>query len=396
MVEFDTYKEFDSLMTKRSEKEYSSADINYDCKHFKGDRPCTYHKKEGVYCEECRYYEPIRYQILIIKLNAVGDVLRTTCILPALREKYKNAWITWVTEKEATQILKTNLFVDEIIELGLSTLLKLQTVVFDIVINLDAAPKSAMLATIAKGKEKFGFTMNQKGFVYPVNVEADEWFRMGIFDDRKKGNKKTYQQIVKEICKLPLDSNSELILNLTDEEKQFSKDFAQKHQLHDKKIIGLNTGAGGRWEFKKWTIDGFLDLAKLLRKEFKNCNILLYGGPEEKERNKYLKQKMPELIDTGCNNSLRQFAALIELCDILVTGDTLAMHIAIALKKKVVVLFGPTSHSEIELYGRGKKIVSPLSCIGCYKTSCDLKPNCMESITPQLVLKNIMALKEKI
>ena len=50
-----------------------------------------------------------------------------------------------------------------------------------------------------------------------------------------------------------------------------------------------------------------------------------------------------KVIDAGCDNSLMDFAALIGLCDILVTSDSLALHIGVALKKYVVTLFGPTS-----------------------------------------------------
>ena len=95
--------------------------------------------------------------------------------------------------------------------------------------------------------------------------------------------------------------------------------------------------------------------------------------------------KRATLIDTGCHNSLREFFSLLSLSDILISSDTLALHAALALKKKVVGLFGPTSASEIELYGRGEKVVAPVSCRCCYLPDCDVEPNCMESITPEMV-----------
>ena len=55
--------------------------VAYGCRYFLGDRPCKWHKKEGVSCV-CRYFTPVQENILIIKLDAVGDVLRTTCLLP--------------------------------------------------------------------------------------------------------------------------------------------------------------------------------------------------------------------------------------------------------------------------------------------------------------------------
>src|SRR5258706_8458141 len=61
------------------------------------------------------------------------------------------------------------------------------------------------------------------------------------------------------------------------------------------------------------------------------------------------------------------------------------MHLSLALGKRTVVLFGPTSAAEIELYGLGDKIVPSMSCLSCYKTSCDFAPNCMDLITTGMV-----------
>ena len=65
----------------------------------------------------------------------------------------------------------------------------------------------------------------------------------------------------------------------------------------------------------------------------------------------------------------------------MVSGDTIAMHIAIALRKLVVAIFGPTCAQEIELYGRGRKIVSKLECSPCYKRECNKEINCMSTIS---------------
>ncbi len=366
--------------------------INTDCRFFKGDKPCVYHKENSIHCSECGYYDPVRFRILIIKLEAIGDVLRTTHILKPLKERYQGSQITWITKSESIPLFFNNPYIDRIFDLSQAGFV-LYTDKFDLVINLDASPLSSRLATTAKGVEKLGFGYHEGGFVYPFNQEAYEWFEMGIFDDIKKKNKKTYQQIVMEICKLPIISNNELIFNLTEEERELGREFALKHNLDDGSIrIGFNTGAGERWQYKKWNVEGFISLADSLRKEFPECKILLYGGENEKDRNDYLKKIIPDLISTGSGNSIREFAALINLCDILVTGDTLAMHIAVALKKRVIALFGPTSHTEIELYGRGEKVVSPLKCTCCYKTTCDVKPDCMQAITPDMVLKCIRRL----
>ena len=75
---------------------------------------------------------------------------------------------------------------------------------------------------------------------------------------------------------------------------------------------------------------------------------------------------------------------------VVVTGDTLAMHLALAQGKRTVVLFGPTSAAEIELYGLGEKVVPEMECLSCYKTSCDFVPNCMDLISTDMVERAVV------
>lgn len=366
--------------------------VRPDCRYFLGDRPCKYHKKKGVKCSDCRYYDPIKMRILIIKLGAMGDVLRTTPVLEALRKKYEGSQIAWVIDEESKELLENNPYLDSILPYGPETLSHLLVEEFDLVINLDSLPRSACLASLAKGRKKLGFGLDKRGSVFPFNEEAEEWFRMGIDDDLKRRNKKTYQEIIFEIAGLKF-KKEKLVVSLREREIDFANQFAKKHNLRGKKIIGLATGAGGRWELKKWTMEGYLKLIERIDKEIKDARILLFGEKGEVERNKKImeRSKVP-LINTGHENTLREFLSLLNLCDLVVTGDTLAMHAAVALKKKVVVLFGPTSSSEIELYGRGEKIIPDMDCLCCYKKTCDKRPNCMENINPDTVFQAVKRL----
>ena len=124
-------------------------------------------------------------------------------------------------------------------------------------------------------------------------------------------------------------------------------------------------------------------------------NLLLLGGPEEIEIISQLKNEYNFLIDTGCDNSLLEFAAIVNLCDLIITSDTLALHIATALGKKIVALFGPTSVNEIELYGKGIKLSSPDGCKCYYRKYCSEETSCMEKITSDEVLKAISLLIDK-
>ena len=119
-----------------------------------------------------------------------------------------------------------------------------------------------------------------------------------------------------------------------------------------------------------------------MKKEEK-ITFLLLGGPEERERNKFLKKKHPAAILTGSDNTLRQFGALIDECHLIVTGDTIALHLALSLKKKTVAYFGPTSSSEVHLFDNGEKIHPMWDCFPCYLSRCDRSPTCMESLTAE-------------
>jgi heptosyltransferase-2 len=332
--------------------------------------------------------------ILIIKLDAIGDVLRTTSILHSLKKKYPDSNINWLTKSNAADIFKNNDFVDKVLIYENShTLSDLQNIKYDVVINLDPSPVSSSLASYTNAKLKVGFGLNEKGKVYPFNKEAEEWFEMGAFDSLKAGNTKTYQQVIHEICSLEFAKNR-IIFNLTEEESLNGKKFYDDNGLSKfDKIIGINAGASNRWEFKKWRKEGYVELMKNLAREY-NCAFLLFGGNNEVDLNKRLKKDCRNVFDTGSDNSLRNFASYINLCDVLVTGDTLALHVATALEVPSVCIFGPTSYAEIEDYSLVKKVYPDMNCLVCYKNTCDFKPNCMELVTTEMVLKEVITILE--
>ncbi|MGD1044803.1 MAG: glycosyltransferase family 9 protein [Bacteroidota bacterium] len=365
--------------------------LKSDCKYFPGDRPCSFNKREGVKCDVCPYYETEQARILIIKLEAVGDVLRTTCILHGLKDKYPTSEITWITCKSAVLLFENNKLVNHVFAYeSTEAILHVMVEEFDVVINLDSASDSAVLATAAKGKEKIGYGFDTRGNVFPFNTEAITWLEMGAFDDLKKKNTRSFQDLMLDICRLKT-TKKDIIVELSEEELRFAHSFAEQFSLDNKLLkIGMNTGASGRWQFKQWTLEGFEKLIKLLL-ERTNALILLYGGPSEKERNEHLSKLYPtRVVNTGAHNSLRQFFALVTLSDVFLTCDTLALHVATALKKKIIALFGPTSAAEIDSYnGQIVKVQANLDCLVCYKPRCDFNPNCMNSITPEQLLSII-------
>ena len=112
---------------------------------------------------------------------------------------------------------------------------------------------------------------------------------------------------------------------------------------------------------------------------------LVLGGPDDRPvAEEVLRLSGGAAIDGGVHEVL-DFAAIVGSLDALVTGDTLALHIAVALGVPVVALFGPSAPQEIELYGRGARVVAPVDCSPCYLRSCEKSPSCMESIDADTV-----------
>ena len=319
--------------------------------------------------------------ILIIKLGAIGDVIRTTSILPGLKEKYKDCMIDWVTKKESFDILKNNKLINNIYLINGNIKNGIRDKEYILIISLDDDYDACKLATEIKHKEVIGAYLKDGKKVY--TGDSSLWFDIGLIskfgkqkaDELKAKNKKTYQQIIYEILGLDYEKQ-EPILVLNDNEIGFGKNFAEKNNLkNDDLVIGINTGAGGRWQDKKLSIEETSELIDKLNNKIKNVKLLLFGGPEEKERNEKIKQLVKtNIIDAGCNNSLIEFASLLNLCNILITSDSLAMHIGIAVKKKIVAFFYPTSASEIELYNKGVKIIGKGEDRCSYKTKCNIPP----------------------
>jgi heptosyltransferase-2 len=359
-------------------------EIAWDCRFFLGDRPCVWHKRTGALCK-CDRYEPIDERILIVKLDAMGDVLRSTALLPPLAEAHPRAAVTWITRKESVPLLQRNPYVTEVLELGPDALAQLQTRAFDRVINLDAAKTSAALASAARSGRKDGFVLDERGYVQPTNDAARGWLEAGLFDDIKREGTATYQDRMAEILGLG-GCQHRYVFELGADERERAVGHLESIGIDLRHpIVGLNTGAGGRWPLKQWREDGYVSLIGRLA-DRRDVQFLLLGGPSEEERNDRLKAKSKvRLFDPGCNNAVRHFAALVDRCAVVVTGDTLAMHLSLALGRRTVVLFGPTSAPEIELYGLGEKVVPDMTCLSCYKTSCDFVPNCMDLISTDMV-----------
>lgn len=353
-----------------------------DCRNFSGYRPC---KIESV-CDNCQSYSPIKASILIVHLGAIGAVVRSTSLLAKIREKYPQSFITWITDRPSEQLLKNHPLIDQVCSSENAEILSLQARIFDIALVIDKSAKAIGIAHRLECQQIIGFTQQPStGAILPANAEAEELWSLGL-DNHKKFfiNKKSEVQLIAEALKLvksadykpeefcysmPLDVNENMLAASL--RNQWQQDKRQP-------IIGLNTGCSNVIAAKKLTVEYNRNLIKKLISSG-HRNIVLLGGPEDTQRNQQIAYGL-NVIESPTQLGLRNGMVSVAACDIVVTGDSLGMHMAIAQNKFVIAWFGPTCAQEIELYGKGIKILSSAACSPCWKRSCEMQTMCYDQV----------------
>ena len=323
-------------------------------------------------------------KILLVKLGALGDVLRTTPLLTALKKKYPVAEITWVVDPAHADILAGNPLISRLWPYADKLIPVLKKENFDWAINLDKENEALDCLMAARASKKSGFGRGADGELCAMNPFSDYAYRLGIDDELKfRQNKKVYQEISFEQAGLKF-AGEDYLFSPDKESVHYADSFFSNRGIDLKScprpIIGLNTGSGNRFAGKKLPVLTYVDLVRKFYDRM-GATVFLLGGRDEIERNRQIEQMCSRpVLNTG-SHSIRRFAAIVKRCDAVVSGDTTAMHIAIAMKVPVIAHFASTCAAEIELYGRGAKIVSAIACAPCYKRVCPIDEQCMKDMS---------------
>lgn len=346
--------------------------VHADCTHYLGDRPCRPHKEEGVHCDGCPRYEAVKGRILIIKLGAIGDVIRTTPLIRILRKTLPHRHIHWLThtpEILPPEVDRAFRFTAEHVEI-------LKSTEYELLINLDKDAEACCLAEKIHAGKKRGFGWNGSS-CKPLDRASRRKWLTGLFDDENRKNTKSYPVEIFEIAGFEF-SGEEYLLPRTDSgEWRIPK---------GKGVVGLNTGCGGRWTTRLWPDAYWVKLAIELKK--RGYSPLLLGGLQEDAKNKKIAQ-LSKARYLG-HFDLKTFISLMDRCDLVVTSVTMGLHIAVGLGKKVVLFNNIFNSKEFELYGRGEILEPGLDCQNCFRGQCETL--CMNRIKPDRVLESIRSL----
>lgn len=306
-------------------------------------------------------------KVLIIKLGysetldkeistttSLGDVLRTTVIL----NFFKRDDVSWLVDKKAVPLLENNPYVNRILVYSLETVLQLQHERFDTVINLEKVPGICALADSINAWRRSGFRFDEyKGMAQSYDG-AEKVLSLSLRLDEKRESKKYWQEALVEMIG----------------KKWRGEAYILGYKPNSKSIydVGFNWATGQKWKNKAWPKEYWQDLEKLL------------------------KDKYSISWQEGLDN-LYDYINWINSCRLIITNDSLGMHLAIALKKKAIVLFGPSSSKEVYLYNRGKILLPKVNynCIPCLQRECFQKRHCMSFIKPEDVKKEVDRILKK-
>jgi heptosyltransferase-2 len=350
--------------------------------------------------------------ILIVKTGALGDVLRTTSILPGLHERYPGCRVTWVTAPGAVDLVRPNRRAHEVLAVdprdsvqvdALATRLVARSPFVRVLSFDDEEPLCRLAARVGGGLAGVesgvlsGAWLDGERRTYSPDVGP--WFDMGLLsvhgkdaaDRLKAANTRSHPAIFADMLGVRM---GEPELELPSGALAFGAAFARSHALGADgcATVGLNTGAGGRWESKRLPVERVEAVVRELdRRLSRRAKYVLLGGRDEAERNAAILARLTEvadsgrLVDAGTANPLLEFAALVDRLDLLLTSDSLAMHVAIARRVPVVAFFAPTSADEIELYGRGESVRSTAPDYCSYRAEADTSTLTVERLCDAVV-----------
>lgn len=352
-------------------------EVNTDCVYCNGYKPCKFHKLEGIHCNRCRHYTPWDRKILIIKLQAAGEVIRNTPLLRKLTRRWPKAKIFWLTKFPELVPVSDRVTV---LDFNLSSTLFLLDESFDVVYSLDKDLEACALANRIEAKLKKGFSQ-KNGVIIPFDGDAHTKWLTGVFDDLMAANTRHYVEEMFALCGFQWRGERYLLPTYPIPDV----DIPAK-----KKIVGLNIGAGALWKTRKLSVPKWISLAKMLKPRYE---IVLLGGPEEDAANRQI------AAASGVNYygtfEYLGFIGLMSRCDLIVTSVTAALHIAIGLRRKIVLLNNIFPANEFHLYGLGEILEPDIPCKKCYKAAFDnacYRPDCLDLIDNNQILRTIDSL----
>jgi heptosyltransferase-1 len=344
-------------------------------------------------------------RILIIKMWAIGDIVMATPMLNAIRAKEPDAHITWVVDTFHADVLADHALIDDLISLDSGHWRRLLR-------------RVRIPSWIARTAE-LNADMKARGFDAVINCQPEKWWtyylcaapvRVGLFPSptlprtrhlytraiakpKRAGlhNTDHYLQATEAIGFPP--ASKKMSVGETAREEAFLDGFVQRHSLTPGRmtvVLAPFSTAPNRTFDKDFAVSVVNWLVSECR-----AQVIITGGPADMERANAIvaAAKAPVIVAEG--TGVRDYIALLRHADLVIAGDSSAMHLSAAVGTPYVALFGPTPREErAPLDARGIVLSKPLTCAPCDLPTCSNKvfQQCMRLIELPDVQNAVMQL----
>jgi heptosyltransferase I len=365
-------------------------------------------------------------KILLIKLSAVGDVVHTIPVVHKLRRRYPAARLDWLVSSPIAELLCGHPAFDNVVEFKREEWLKpwrlapfassvrlaatLRSAGYDLVLDLQGQLRSAAFAFATGAPVRIGFDRPRAGVWQASRRTFPKEARRHAWQGAREGSWLAYTHHipVPTLDRHAVDRYLGVgpLLGLDDGAADFSfpisRDATKRiealmdyYGATDKKLAVLAPGT--IWETKQFRSDGFAEVARdFLPKGFA---VLLVGAARERAVCAEIATLAPGAINLAGETTLGELAALIRRSTISVTNDSAPMHLAVAVDRPVVSIFGPTDPLWVGPYGRVDAVLqAKLPCSPCYLrqlSRCNHAHVCMQDVSTRAVIERAEGILRK-
>jgi heptosyltransferase I len=359
-------------------------------------------------------------KILLIKLSAVGDVIHTIPVLNKLRRRFPGARLDWLVTPPIAELLRHNPKITNVIEFeredwrtpwrltplvnSARLAMQLRSTGYDLVIDMHGQLRTAAFVLASGAPVRIGFDRPRAGVWNASSRDMPALARKHAWQGAREGSWIAYTHPI-PVPTLDMHAvdrylNVAPLLGLDDEPADFSFPIPQEAKGRIDALLDYYGAAksklvvmapGTVWETKHWDSDKFADVARhFLQKAFA---VVLIGSQREHTVCEDVARLAPGTINLAGETTLSELCALIERATICATNDSGPMHLAVALGRPVVSVFGPTDPIWIGPYHRANAVLrAGLPCSPCYLrqlSRCTHDHACMHDVTASAVIERM-------
>jgi lipopolysaccharide heptosyltransferase II len=329
-------------------------------------------------------------KILILKPSSLGDVVQALPVLRLLKRHLPASEIFWWIDSALAPLLEGDSDLTGIVRFErkrwaaprhwpemFRSIRWMREQNFDWVIDLQCLARSGAFAWLANGQFLIGLDEVREGArgFYDVAIRRASFHTHAV---------DWYLAVLPRLG-VPVHKNFQWL----PERPAIAAAIKSKWQTDGARWIAIQPGA--RWENKRWPVEFFAELVRLLAKKFPGARFAVLGTAEDKSLGETIARAEAQRCLNLCGQtSLLEMIEWLRRCELMITNDTGPMHVAAALSKPLVALFGPTEPRRTGPYGQLENVLRiDLPCSPCLKSHCTYeKPDeCLKAISPATVFE---------